>query len=78
MSLNIFGESFQALARGLTGRSRVVKFGGCYHGASDSLLAESGSGVAQHSLPGTVAENGGSGDHENTVSLVEKNEIDCW
>ena len=42
------------LARGLTGRSRVVKFGGCYHGASDSLLAESGSGVAQHSLPGTA------------------------
>ena len=42
------------LARGITGRSKVVKFGGCYHGASDSLLADAGSGVAQQSLPGTA------------------------
>ncbi len=35
------------LARGFTGRSRVVKFAGNYHGHGDALLAESGSGVAQ-------------------------------
>ena len=34
------------LARGVTGRSRIVKFAGCYHGHGDALLAESGSGVA--------------------------------
>jgi glutamate-1-semialdehyde 2,1-aminomutase len=42
------------LARGVTGRTKVVKFAGCYHGASDSLLAEAGSGVANQSLPGTA------------------------
>jgi glutamate-1-semialdehyde 2,1-aminomutase len=42
------------LARGVTGRDKVIKFSGCYHGASDSLLADSGSGVAQQSLPGTA------------------------
>jgi glutamate-1-semialdehyde 2,1-aminomutase len=42
------------LARGATGRTKVVKFAGCYHGASDSLLAEAGSGVANQSLPGTA------------------------
>ena len=34
------------LARGVTGRSKIVKFAGCYHGHSDSLLAEAGSAVA--------------------------------
>ncbi len=42
------------LARGVTGRHKVIKFAGCYHGATDSLLAEAGSGVAQQSLPGTA------------------------
>ncbi len=39
------------VARGFTGRSRVVKFAGCYHGHSDGLLARAGSGVASLSLP---------------------------
>jgi len=34
------------LARGVTGRSKILKFTGCYHGHSDSLLVEAGSGVA--------------------------------
>jgi glutamate-1-semialdehyde 2,1-aminomutase len=42
------------LARGVTGRTKVIKFAGCYHGAFDALLAESGSGVANQSLPGTA------------------------
>lgn len=42
------------LARGATGRSVVVKFAGCYHGHSDALLAEAGSGVATLSVPQSV------------------------
>jgi glutamate-1-semialdehyde 2,1-aminomutase len=41
------------LARGFTGRDLVVKFAGCYHGHVDSLLAEAGSGLATHAVPGT-------------------------
>ena len=42
------------LARGATGRDRVVKFAGNYHGAADVLLTASGSGVATLGLPGTA------------------------
>src|SRR5207248_832917 len=42
------------LARGHTGRSRIVKLAGCYHGHSDSLLAAGGSGVATLGLSGSV------------------------
>ena len=34
------------LARGYTGRNKIIKFEGCYHGHSDSLLIKAGSGVA--------------------------------
>ncbi|MDO5627681.1 MAG: glutamate-1-semialdehyde 2,1-aminomutase [Mobilicoccus sp.] len=39
------------LARGFTGRSKIVKFAGCYHGHVDALLAHAGSGVATFALP---------------------------
>ena len=39
------------LARGVTGRDRIVKFEGCYHGHGDSLLVKAGSGVATLGLP---------------------------
>ena len=39
------------LARGFTGREKVVKFAGCYHGHADGLLARAGSGVATFGLP---------------------------
>ena len=39
------------LARGYTGRDKVIKIEGCYHGHVDSLLAEAGSGVATFGLP---------------------------
>jgi len=42
------------LARGFTGRDRVVKFAGCYHGHADALLAAAGSGVATLGLPGSA------------------------
>ena len=42
------------LARAFTGRDKIVKFSGCYHGHSDSLLARAGSGVATLGLPGSA------------------------
>ena len=41
------------LARGYTGREKIVKFTGCYHGHSDSLLVSAGSGVATFGIPGS-------------------------
>ncbi|RUM62297.1 MAG: glutamate-1-semialdehyde-2,1-aminomutase [Persephonella sp.] len=41
------------LARGYTGRKKIVKFEGCYHGHVDSLLVSAGSGVATFGIPGT-------------------------
>ncbi len=39
------------LARGFTGRDRIVKFGGCYHGHGDSLLVKAGSGALTFGMP---------------------------
>jgi glutamate-1-semialdehyde 2,1-aminomutase len=41
------------LARAATGRDRIVKFAGCYHGHTDALLAEAGSGLVTLGLPST-------------------------
>ncbi|MGH3441631.1 MAG: glutamate-1-semialdehyde 2,1-aminomutase [Nitriliruptorales bacterium] len=41
------------LARGATGRGRILKFAGHYHGHSDALLVSAGSGVATHAVPGS-------------------------
>ena len=41
------------LARGATGRSRMIKFDGCYHGHADSFLVAAGSGVLTHAIPGS-------------------------
>ena len=41
------------LARAYTGRQKIVKFDGCYHGHSDSLLVAAGSGVATFGIPGS-------------------------
>ncbi len=41
------------LARGCTGRDKIVKFDGCYHGHADSLLAGAGSGVLTCAIPGS-------------------------
>ncbi len=48
------------LARGATGRSKIVKFDGCYHGHSDALLVAGGSGVAQMGLPGSAGVTEGA------------------
>ncbi|SMC24489.1 glutamate-1-semialdehyde 2,1-aminomutase [Desulfacinum hydrothermale DSM 13146] len=41
------------LARGYTGRPKLIKFDGCYHGHSDCLLVKSGSGLATLGIPGS-------------------------
>ena len=46
------------LARGFTGRSKVVKFAGCYHGHVDALLASAGSGIATLGLPDSPGVTG--------------------
>ena len=46
------------LARGFTGRAKIVKFAGCYHGHADALLADAGSGVATLGLPSSPGVTG--------------------
>jgi glutamate-1-semialdehyde 2,1-aminomutase len=41
------------LARGYTGRDKIIKFEGCYHGHADSLLVKAGSGIATLGIPGS-------------------------
>ena len=48
------------LARGATGRPKIVKFAGCYHGHADALLAQAGSGVATLGLPGSAGVTPGT------------------
>lgn len=48
------------LARGATGRDTVIKFAGCYHGHTDSLLAAGGSGIANQGLSGSVGVPAGA------------------
>jgi glutamate-1-semialdehyde 2,1-aminomutase len=45
------------LARGFTGREKIIKFQGCYHGHSDSLLVEAGSGLATFGAPSSLGVN---------------------
>jgi glutamate-1-semialdehyde 2,1-aminomutase len=48
------------LARGATGRAKIVKFAGCYHGHLDALLVAAGSGVATFGLPGSAGVTEGT------------------
>ena len=48
------GMSALRLARGFTGRSKIVKFEGCYHGHSDSLLVKAGSGMLTFGNPSSA------------------------
>ena len=41
-------------ARGFTGRTKIIKFAGCYHGHSDGMLVKAGSGVMTQGIPGSA------------------------
>ncbi len=49
------------VARGFTGRRKILKFDGCYHGHADSLLVAAGSGVATLGIPGSPGRARGHG-----------------
>ena len=57
------------LARGITGRDKLVKFEGCYHGHADSLLVKAGSGVATLGLPDSPGVPASLAQHTLTVNF---------
>ena len=65
------------LARGFTGRDKIVKFEGCYHGHSDSLLIKAGSGALTLGVPSSPGVPTGLAEHTitlayNDIESVEK------
>ena len=61
------------LARAFTGKNKIIKFAGCYHGHSDALLVAAGSGLATLSLPGSA---GVPEDAVKNTLIAEYNDID--
>ena len=57
------GMSAIRLARGFTGRNKVIKFEGCYHGHSDSLLVKAGSGMLTFGNPSSAGVPAGVTEH---------------
>jgi glutamate-1-semialdehyde 2,1-aminomutase len=76
------------LARGFTGKEKIIKFSGCYHGHSDSFLIQAGSGAVTFGSPNSPGVTKGTAqdtllavynDIENVVQLIKanENEIAC-
>lgn len=63
------------LARGYTGRDKIVKFVGCYHGHSDSLLVSAGSGMATFGVPSSPGVTKGTATDTITVPYNDKEAI---
>lgn len=61
------------LARAYTGKNKIIKFAGCYHGHSDALLVAAGSGLATLSLPGS---KGVPDEAVKNTLIAEYNDID--
>jgi glutamate-1-semialdehyde 2,1-aminomutase len=61
------------LARGFTGRDKIIKFDGCYHGHSDALLVKSGSGALTHGRPDSA---GVPGSFANLTISLPFNDIE--
>ena len=58
-------------ARGFTGRNKIIKFAGCYHGHSDAMLVKAGSGVMTQGIPGSAGVP--SGCTQDTLTAVYNN-----
>jgi glutamate-1-semialdehyde 2,1-aminomutase len=65
------------LARGVTGRVKLVKFEGCYHGHGDSLLVKAGSGVATLGLPDSPGVPPALAQNTLTVPFNDENALEA-
>ena len=74
------------LARGYTGRNKILKFNGCYHGHGDSFLIKAGSGAATFGVPNSLGVPPGLAketistnfnDIESVKKVVKKNKLAC-
>ncbi len=63
------------LARGHTGRDKIIKFEGCYHGHSDSLLIKAGSGALTLGIPSSPGVPAGLAEHTITLSYNDIDEV---
>lgn len=63
------------LARGFTGRDNIVKFEGCYHGHSDSLLVKAGSGALTFGVPSSLGVPASLANHTLTLPFNDANAI---
>ncbi len=64
------------LARGFTGREKIIKFDGCYHGHADSLLVSAGSGVATLGIPGSPGVPRDLAKHTISLPFNDTNGVD--
>jgi glutamate-1-semialdehyde 2,1-aminomutase len=64
------------LARGVTGRDKLIKFEGCYHGHADSLLVKAGSGVATLGLPDSPGVPASLAQHTLTVPFNDATAVE--
>jgi glutamate-1-semialdehyde 2,1-aminomutase len=63
------------LARGFTGRDKIIKFEGCYHGHSDSLLIKAGSGALTLGVPSSPGVPAGLAEHTITLEFNNQEAI---
>ncbi|WP_198265265.1 glutamate-1-semialdehyde 2,1-aminomutase [sulfur-oxidizing endosymbiont of Gigantopelta aegis] len=63
------------LARGYTGRDKIVKFEGCYHGHSDSLLVKAGSGALTFGVPSSPGVPASLSEHTITLTYNDSDEV---
>ncbi len=63
------------LARGYTGRDKIVKFEGCYHGHSDSLLVKAGSGALTFGVPSSPGVPASLSEHTITLTYNDSEQV---
>lgn len=65
------------LARGYTGRDTIIKFEGCYHGHSDSLLVKAGSGALTQGVPSSAGVPADFAKHTLTLAYNDLDEVEA-